>query len=430
MSLKKTIKINPELFNLSGKTQKNREKKTRQNKAPLINPNLIKKQLLERIKKHKSDENNNNNNNNANNNNNNNNNNKKAKEGKLNTNANDNSSEEIGAFTDEFMDSINYLSSLSKQKKELDTKENYEKTVKEKRENLLRKTVKNPTNYYQHNEDNMKIMPYVQLELPEELQEPVINIEYNTPEIKINSTPQNETPYGCLKGGQKPTYRVWQSTRKNPISTHPISTQPISTQPISTQPISTQPISIQNFSQQTNHLPNSQSYELSDRENRLKILQEKMKKQQELLQSEKMLMSQNVIKPQIYANQNIQSEKIELENPLQEIVDDYINEPKKLIKKTIRRRYTLGKSALKKQVGVLIKDRNTRKKIINAHKELKKNSINEVKKYLKDHGLLKAGSNAPNDVIRKIYESSILTGDITNNNKDVLLHNFLSETEI
>ena len=420
MSLKKTIKINPELFNLSGKTQKNREKKTRQNKAPLINPNLIKKQLLERIKKHKSDENNNNNNNNANNNNNNNNNNKKAKEGKLNTNANDNSSEEIGAFTDEFMDSINYLSSLSKQKKELDTKENYEKTVKEKRENLLRKTVKNPTNYYQHNEDNMKIMPYVQLELPEELQEPVINIEYNTPEIKINSTPQNETPYGCLKGGQKPTYRVWQSTRKNPISTHPISTQPISTQPIS----------IQNFSQQTNHLPNSQSYELSDRENRLKILQEKMKKQQELLQSEKMLMSQNVIKPQIYANQNIQSEKIELENPLQEIVDDYINEPKKLIKKTIRRRYTLGKSALKKQVGVLIKDRNTRKKIINAHKELKKNSINEVKKYLKDHGLLKAGSNAPNDVIRKIYESSILTGDITNNNKDVLLHNFLSETEI
>ena len=48
MSQKKTIKINPELFSLSGgsKTQKNRERKQRPLKAPLINPNSIKKQFL------------------------------------------------------------------------------------------------------------------------------------------------------------------------------------------------------------------------------------------------------------------------------------------------------------------------------------------------------------------------------------------------
>ena len=54
--------------------------------------------------------------------------------------------------------------------------------------------------------------------------------------------------------------------------------------------------------------------------------------------------------------------------------------------------------------------------------------LTDVKNYLRDHGLMKVGSNAPNDVIRKIYESSMLTGEVVNNNKDVLLHNFLQET--
>jgi uncharacterized membrane-anchored protein len=97
------------------------------------------------------------------------------------------------------------------------------------------------------------------------------------------------------------------------------------------------------------------------------------------------------------------------------------------LKKTIHKKYTLGKSNIKRTVAVLLKDNNTRKNIINAQKELKGKSVNDVKTYLRHHNLIKIGSNAPNDVIRKIYESAMLAGEITNNNKDIMLHNFMKE---
>ena len=73
----------------------------------------------------------------------------------------------------------------------------------------------------------------------------------------------------------------------------------------------------------------------------------------------------------------------------------------------------------------MIKDKNTRTKILNAHKDLKKTPLNVVKKYLNDKNMIMCGSNAPNDVVRKMYEMSMLTGEIHNNNKDIMIHNFL-----
>ena len=95
-----------------------------------------------------------------------------------------------------------------------------------------------------------------------------------------------------------------------------------------------------------------------------------------------------------------------------------------LIKRTIKKKYTLGKSKIKKSVSVLVKDRFTRKKVITAQKDLKRKPIHDIKLYLRDHNLIKVGSNAPNDVIRKLYESSMLAGEITNKNSETLLYNF------
>ena len=78
----------------------------------------------------------------------------------------------------------------------------------------------------------------------------------------------------------------------------------------------------------------------------------------------------------------------------------------------------------------MIKDRGTRKKILTAQKDIKRRNINDIKEYLRDHNLVKVGSNAPNDVLRKMYESAMLAGEITNNNSDTLLHNLKKEDTV
>jgi len=94
------------------------------------------------------------------------------------------------------------------------------------------------------------------------------------------------------------------------------------------------------------------------------------------------------------------------------------------IRKTLKKKYRVGKHD--NVVGVLLKNKESQRHIQKQHLTLKQKPIGDIKKHLYDKNLLKIGSNAPPDVLRRLYEDSILTGDVKNTNNGVLVHNFFS----
>ena len=64
-----------------------------------------------------------------------------------------------------------------------------------------------------------------------------------------------------------------------------------------------------------------------------------------------------------------------------------------------------------------------------AYNELKKTDMSDVRKHLRNNGLIKVGSTAPNDILRKTFESVMLSGDIINTNSTNKLYNFTHDTD-
>lgn len=421
MSSFKKITINPALFNMGGKTKKNREKKEKLFVAPIISPNIIKNKLLKRIKEHKS---------------------KEIKDLEVN---NKNYKKEaqsfsspklvdINSYSNEFNESIEYLNSLSR-----------EKHKEKRKQEIDRKTIKHKNIYSDINGGSQQVTntnsPYVNIELPEELKNPLINV---TTEQLNNQKTSNDVPYGILKGGNKPTYRTW-TQRNNQIVSNPRLALTVSNDTV--------------------------IHHKNEREEKLSKLKEKIKQHEIRKPTFAPVLSEPIIntnqpfiesKPResnsiISAKKDTEKQTIsfnteKFNTPYSEEESSTINNTsptinnttptiiqntgetqnqavkfKRIHTKTIRKIYTLGKSKNQKTVAILLKDRQTRKKVLAAQKDLKKEPINDVKKYLRTHNLIKIGSNAPNDVVRKIYESAMLAGEITNNNKDMLLHNFMKD---
>lgn len=414
MTNSKTIKINPELFGIKKKkTQKNVTEKIKP--KPNIDSNNLKRRLINKIKEHKSKNN-------------------KLLEPSQQIKSQNKSIE--NKELDEFEESIQYLTQLSNKHKMNNSVISSNNDISPSIPKVSRMLRKNNKTLKKLNTNPIDL---VHLELPDELKSSLPTISNNEltaqiirnkkPNMKLNYTPssQQESPrYGCLKNGSKPTYREWNKTQKN----------------------------IQGLVINNNPLPNNI---VNPREKKLQMLREKIKNtNSNISTSRQEINSQKstpIISPNIINSQSIPlntlSQVTSIEKPIEEtIIKSYpsvtLNNvknnsiennsienklKKKITKKTIRRKYTIGKSKKNRTMSILIKNTKTKRRILEAHKELKKKNLNEIKNYLKEHGLIKAGTTAPINVIRQMYEASILTGDITNKNNNILLHNFLADNE-
>jgi hypothetical protein len=107
-----------------------------------------------------------------------------------------------------------------------------------------------------------------------------------------------------------------------------------------------------------------------------------------------------------------------------EIVAPVVPPRRKKVTRTSK--YKLGKHANGK-VSILIKNSQTRRRIQTEHALLKNKGILDIKNYLRSKNLLKAGADAPIDVLRQLYEQSILAGQVENKSKDTLIHNFFND---
>jgi hypothetical protein len=329
---------------------------------------------------------------------------------------------------------------------------------------LQRKTVKNYSTP----------PPMVNIELPAELmpqQQVFVKNDAPSQPISLRYNVDNNVPYGCLKGGVKPTYKHLY-TRRAPMAPNPPPRAPVSFSTPSS------------FNNETNERQQKLAYYQQQQQQQMKpqplvqsqpIVQRPAQQIQQP-QSHSLVQSQPLIQrpitqapPQIKPppvplepdylpaslaevvpelkemlepepkqknaytaeslgkvlssapDENYEKEK-ELESARQLLAQ---NKKKQKVHKTIKRKYTIGRNLKTNTVGVLIKDNYTRKMVVNAHKELKKKSLNDLKKELRGNNLIKPGSIAPNDLLRATYENAKLAGDIVNTNAGMLLHNFV-----
>jgi len=316
--MSKKISINPDFFKISGSSMLRGGRRKKQ--KPIFNkknlrPNDIKKKLIARIKAHQ----------------------KKEKEKLM-----EEKKKEQDTFKDEFKETLAYLEEMKKKKKK----------QKEKKKTLKKSKKEDKPTY--------NITPNIPIHTGkmDTHAENDTSTDYKNDDALYGPEP----PYGCLKGGSKPTWKQWNKTlKKDRVSEKP-------------------------------HINENKKLSFDISLNKNPVFEDRQNKLQDL------------------------KSKFQIVEPIN----------KKIRTRRIRRKITLGKQNNK--IGVLVKSKQTRKKIKNEVDVLKKKSIQDVKEYLRKHNLFKIGSNAPDYLVRSIYENAYLSGDIKNKNPEILLHNWKEES--
>ena len=401
MTTQKILQINPELFkfNSGKKSLRKKEHKTKpiQDKTQSLKSNKLKKELLRKVKDYQknketeviNDEKD------------------KEKRDKLpGSNLFESKDFENNDFEREFNKSLSFLHDLSKKNKE----KNKKKTLKS---------------------SNLDI-----------------NIEIPKDSLIYNSA--REPNYGCLKNGSKPTFKDLNKTQKHNTHNAPNSGKRLqlalenntyydhsefhnkyqtnnNTPNIELKIVETASEEISNNANLSNNKPSNKtnneiitaSYDYT---NNYSVNNTSTNTKEEILTKEE------IVPKEIVPKEIVPKEIIPIEIVPKEIVpneeETYIP---KLRRITRTYKYKLGKKKDAKHIGLLIKNRDTQKKIRQEVAQLKQQPIQDVKNFLREKNLIKLGSQAPNDVLRKLYEDSVLAGEITNTNNNNLVHNYLND---
>jgi len=420
----KTIKVNPLFLSSSGNgggvSFKNKTRKEKPTGVSLNAANNIKKKLISRIKNFQQETSN-----------------KAANRSLPNNNAS-----ETSDFSNEFSDSVKFLDDLARNKEE---------TKKERRNTSLKKKhIPNPAAYMQIATElppeldwnNIlppmaslavaQAAPHVQMPVPQMTaaplapqQMPVQQMPMQMP-VQQMPVPWNAPPqpsYGNLKtGGTKPTYRTWlRTTQKNkPQIKQPginiLNTDEVPSalfeevdmmpQAIASPQAQAQPAQAQPAQAQPAHAQPAQF----------------MAEPQQAAPTQ-VVVGVQTPHPNVVGGLNPPSDVVGGQDPHTQYKPTVTGAKRKRVTRTVK--YKLGKHS-NGTVSVLIKNSQTRRKIQTEHALLKQKSILDVKNFLRGKNLLKVGSAAPNDVLRQIYEQSILAGQVENKSKDTLIHNYFN----
>ena len=230
----------------------------------------------------------------------------------------------------------------------------------------------------------------------------VNNYNENTPPVVLNSEPQ----WGCLKSGNKPTFRSFHN------KTCKVSTS-----------IESEPNNNNNNNNWNNANNNNNSESapvvidttpvMSDSES------ESERDGPDPVALSEVLYGSRQQRLNDYRNEQVKTDKKNVEPVIK------IKQTKQRI---VTKRYKLGKYTNKTGpvIGVLIKNVQTQRNVERKRNEMKHIPLDTIISRLHKKRLLKVGSSAPPDVLREMYESSMLAGDIENEGNDIALHNFLA----
>lgn len=409
MSQVKTISISPELFKFS--IDKNKSKNKTVGRVPSLNKNSsIRDNLLKRLNKNRNND-------------------TKKNPIKMDSSVDKKEVNIKSQLEDELKSSMNYLSNKVEYKRVHPTLTSM--SVNSKTDNTFQNNIPIGSGHpIQNIVDNNK------------------NHTLKNYDGAIKHNIGNDLPYGCLKGGKKPTFKNWVKTLKNNSNTVNVnitnsgdvmSNNTLTDeekyrlikkklQGMQSNKVSSQPIQID---------------EVRDRDRDIIKIPDTILIENETIQIPEVVKMEQIIKiPEMIQeidNKNepsldilpiLELEQVEkIQNMGITDEDNFVIPVKKTFKKKIKRTYTIGKNNKKRQVGLLLKNSQTMKNIMISHNNLKNEPIDKVEKYLRTHGFKVKGSSCPQDVSRKMYETAMLSGDIFNKNKDIYLQNMIGEKE-